>query len=203
MVRQHRGVSEPVLGDAPQAEVPPPTGRKADHDPLKKTVRDIALSMGVVAGIIFLILAVSWRPQPDPVRSLDPTVTAQAAAAAAPYPILLPRVADGWRATSARFEPTAESDERPVWFNGWVTPADQFVAVVQSANTTESFIEEQTITAIPAQDAPATPGWDAVISPRTNQRSLVRVADGVTTIVTGSVGWAELVAFRDSLEPAA
>ena len=117
-----------MLGDAPQAEVPPPTGRKPDHDPLKKTVRDIALSMGVVAGIIFLVLAVSWRPQPDPVRSLDPTVTAQATTAAAPYPILLPRVADGWRAKSARFEPTAESDELPVWFKGWVTPADQFVA---------------------------------------------------------------------------
>lgn len=196
-------MSEPVVGDAPHADVPLPPGRKPDHDPLKKTVRDIALSMGVVAGIIFLVLAVSWRPQPDPVRSVDPTLTAQTAAAAASYPILVPRVAEGWRATSARFEPTAESDQLPVWFNGWVTPTEEFVAVVQSANTTESFIEEQTITGIPAEDAPATPGWDAFISPRTEQRSLVRVADGVTTIVTGSVDWPELVAFRDSLQPVA
>lgn len=194
-------MSEPVVGDAPHADAPPTPGRKPNHNPLKKTVRDIALSMGVVAGIIFLVLAVSWRPQPDPVRTLDPAPVAESAAVAASYPILLPQVDESWRATSARFEPTPESDQLPVWFNGWVTPADQYVAVVQSSNTTESFVEEQTIEGIPAQDAPATPGWDAVISPRNDQRSLVRVADGATTIVTGSVSWPELVSFRDSLQP--
>ncbi|MEI2718241.1 MAG: hypothetical protein V9E98_14835 [Candidatus Nanopelagicales bacterium] len=30
----------------------------------------------------------------------------------------------------------------PVWFNGWVTPDDHYVATVQSANTTQSFVEE-------------------------------------------------------------
>lgn len=191
-------MSEPVVGDVPAV---PNGAAPPRQDPLKKTVRDVALSMGVVAGIIFLVLLVTWRPQPDPVRALDPGPVADQAAQVVDYPILLPAPDETWRATSARFEPTAESDNLPVWFNGWVTPTEQFVAVVQSANTTESFVEEQTIDGIPATDAPATPGWVAMISPRNDQRSLVRVADGHTTIVTGSVDWPELVAFRDALEP--
>ena len=181
-----------------------PRGAKRDHGPLKKTVRDIALSMGVVAGIIFLVLLVTWRPQPDPIRAIDPVPVAQRAAVAADYPVLLPQVGLDWRATSARFEPTAESDQLPVWFNGWVTPAEQYVAVIQSGNTTESFIEEQTIDALPAgPDAPSVPGWEAMVSPSNGQRSLVKVERGATTIVTGSVDWTELVGFQESLAPVA
>lgn len=173
------------------------------NNPLRKTARDMALSMGLIAGIIALVLLVTWRPQPDPVRAVDPLPVAQQASLAAEYPILLPAVLPGWRATSARFEPTAESDEIPVWFNGWVTPDEHFVATVQSANTTQSFVEEMTIDAVSADDAPDTPGWDAYVSPGNGQRSLVRETDGVTTIVTGSLDWAGLIAYRDSLEPAA
>lgn len=191
-------MSQPAVGDVPAA---PAGGRPPRQDPLKKTVRDVALSMGVVAGIIFLVLIVTWRPQPDPIRTVDPAPVAGQAAQVVDYPLLLPSLDEAWRATSARFEPTEESDNLPVWFNGWVSPGEQFAAVVQSANTTESFIEEQTIDGLPAQDAPPTPGWDAVVSPRNDQRSLVRIADGHTTIVTGSVGWQELIAFRDALQP--
>lgn len=209
-VGQHRGVSEPVVSDKPSPAGGAPEsadahpGAKRDHGPLKKTVRDIALSMGVVAGIIFLVLLVTWRPQPDPIRAIDPVPVAQRAAVAADYPVLLPQVGLDWRATSARFEPTAESDQLPVWFNGWVTPAEQYVAVIQSGNTTESFIEEQTIDALPAgPDAPSVPGWEAMVSPSNGQRSLVKVDRGATTIVTGSVDWTELVAFQESLAPVA
>lgn len=170
--------------------------------PLKKTVRDMALSMGLIAGIIGLVLLVTWRPQPDPVRAIDPVPVAQQASLAAEFPVLLPAVPPGWRATSARFEPTEESDETPVWFNGWVTPDEKFVATVQAANTTESFVEEQTIDGVPASDAPDTPGWQAFVSPGNGQRSLVRSSGAVTTVVTGTLDWAGLIAYRDSLEPA-
>ncbi len=184
---------------------PGPEPTRADHSPLKKTVRDIALSMGVIAGIIFLVLIVTWRPQPDPVRALDPVPAAQTAQIAADFPILLPRLGPEWRATSARFEATEESDQLPVWFNGWVGPDDQYAAVIESPNDTESFIEEQTIGGLPAGEmddpAPATPGWEAYVSPSNGQRSLVGTESGVTTIVTGTLDWPQLIAFRDSLRP--
>ncbi|MFN8126234.1 MAG: DUF4245 domain-containing protein [Candidatus Nanopelagicales bacterium] len=176
-------------------------GRRPDHSPLRKTIRDMSLSMGIIAGIIFAVLLITWRPQPDPVRTIDPQPMARTAAAVAGFPVLLPDVGDGWRATSARFERTDESDDDPVWFNGWVTPDDEFVAVVQSKNGTDDFIDEQTITGLPAVDAPATPGWTAVESSANDQRSLVREVGGVTTIVTGSVEWDQLLAFAGGLKP--
>lgn len=197
---QHRGVPDPVVSEAPAASVSGES-RASGRGSLNKTVRDIALSMGLIAGIIFLVLLVSWRPQPDPVRVVDAAPVAQRAAASADFPVLSPRVEDGWRATSARFEPTGESDSLPVWFNGWVTPQDGYVAVVQSANTTDSFIDEQTSDAQPAPDVAAPAGWDAVISASSGQRSFVRVEEGSTTIVTGSLDWADLEAFRASLRP--
>lgn len=189
-------MSEPTTTEA---EVP--AGRRPDHSQLRKTIRDMSLSMGIIAGIIFAVILLTWRPQPDPVRALDPQPVALTAASVADFPLLLPAVGEGWRATSARFERTDESDDDPVWFNGWVTPDDSYVAVVQSPNGTDDFIDEQTITGVPATDAPPTPGWRALQSPSNDQRSLVREADGVTTVVTGSVDWASLIAFRDSLQP--
>lgn len=198
-------MTQPVVDDP---GVPGSSGaaeRARQHNPLKKTVRDIALSMGVIAGIIFLVLIVTWRPQPDPVRALDPVPAAQTAQIAADFPISVPDLGPEWRATSARFEMTEESDQLPVWFNGWVGPDDQYAAVIQSRNDTESFIEEQTIGGLPAVEladpAPPTPGWQAVVSPTNGQRSLVREAAGVTTIVTGTLDWPALVEFRDSLRP--
>ncbi len=189
-------MSEPTAAPAET-----PGQRRPDHSQLRKTVRDMSLSMGIIGGIIFAVILISWRPQPDPVRELDPQPVALTAAPVAGFPLLLPTVGEGWRATSARFERTGESDDDPVWFNGWVTPADSYVAVVQSKNGTDDFIDEQTIAGVPATDAPPTPGWQTVQSPSNDQRSLVRETDGVTTIVTGSVEWPELIAFRDSLQP--
>ena len=197
-------MTEPAVDDTgtPAAG---PAARSRQHSPLKKTVRDIALSMGVIAGIIFLVLIVTWRPQPDPVRALDPLPAAQTAQIAADFPILLPRLGPEWRATSARFETTEESDQLPVWFNGWVGPGDEYAAVIESPNDTESFVEEQTIGGLPAEEmedpAPPTPGWQAYVSPSNGQRSLVGTEEGVTTIVTGTLDWPQLIAFRDSLRP--
>ena len=145
------GMSEPTTTEA---EVP--AGRRPDHSQLRKTIRDMSLSMGIIAGIIFAVILLTWRPQPDPVRALDPQPVALTAASVADFPLLLPPWA-GMAGHVGRFERTDESDDDPVWFNGWVTPDDSYVAVVRSPNGTDDFIDEQTITGVPATDAPPTP----------------------------------------------
>lgn len=182
--------------------------KQSKHSPLRKTVGDIVRSMGIVGGIIAVVLIVTWRPQPDPVREVDAAPVAAAAAAAADFEVLYPRVPEGWRATSARFEPTRESGDDPVWFNGWVTADDQYVAVVQSQAGNRRFIEEQTASSSPAVDVPpglpaTVAGWDPYVSDDGTQRSLVRTRDGVTTIVTGTQDWAGVAAFADMLRPVA
>jgi len=170
---------------------------------MRATVRDMALSMGLVVVVIFFFMALTWRPQPDPVRAVDSQPVAQAVADAVSFPVLHPTVPAGWRATSARYEETEQSNDEPVWFNGWVTAADQYVAVVQADTSAEDFVEEQTLSGVPLETAPAEipSGWDAYMTNNEGQRSLVRQDLGVTTVVTGSVSWGELAAFIDMLQP--
>lgn len=170
---------------------------------LPKTVRDMVLSMGVIGAVVAVIVVINWQPSPEPVKALDSAPVAEAVAAAVDYDVLHPQLAEGWRATSARFEPTAETGDEPVWFNGWVTPEGEYAAVVQSTATNSGFVEEQTVGGLPITDRAVLPAgteaWQAYVTRDGNQRSLVRQTDGVTTIVTGTVEWPALVEFEDSL----
>ncbi|MFM7597881.1 MAG: DUF4245 family protein, partial [Actinomycetota bacterium] len=47
-----------------------PTGRPNAR--LFQTVRDMVISLAVVLGVIVVVLLLTLRPQPDPVRVVDP-----------------------------------------------------------------------------------------------------------------------------------
>lgn len=191
-------MSEPAVAEAPAP--------KDKHSPLRKTVGDIIRSMGVVAAIIGVILLITWRPGPDPVREINAEPVALQVAAAVDFVLLYPDLPEGWRATTARFEPSEKSGDDPVWFNGWVSPDDEFAAVVQSEAENDSFIAEQTlggvaVTDLPGDLNPAVKGWQPYLSSDGTQRSFVLQDDGVTTIVTGTLEWPELASFAASLQP--
>jgi hypothetical protein len=193
------------MTDSTVAPAAPPE-QPGKNRALPKAVGDIVRSMGIVGGIIAVVLLVTWRPQPDPVREIDAAPVAAVAAARADFSVLYPRTPAGWRATTARFEPTRESGDDPVWFNGWVTPEQQYAAVIQSRAGNARFIAEQTIDGVPAGDAPASPGtavggWQPYLSADGTQRSYVLVEDDLTTVVTGTIGWEDLAAFAAMLEP--
>ena len=193
------------MSDPAVAEVPAQPSAEG-KSPLRKTVGDIIRSMGIVGGIIGLVLLVTWRPPPDPVREVDSAPIAIGVAAAADFPVLYPDVPEGWRSTTARFSPTPESGDDPVWFNGWVTPSDGYAAVIQSQETDSKFISEQTLGGQDAEDVPAdlndaVKGWDTYISSDGTQRSFVQVENGVTTIVTGTLEWSDLASFAATLRP--
>ncbi len=193
-------MSEPAVTEAPAQPA------ATDKSPLRKTVGDIIRSMGIVGGIIALVLIVTWRPPPDPVREVDSAPVAARTAAIADFTVLYPELPEGWRATTARFAPTTASGDDPVWFNGWVTPSEEYAAVIQSLEDDSKFISEQTLGGKITEDVPAdlnkfVSDWDTYISDDGTQRSFVRIDDGVTTIVTGTLSWDELASFAGSLRP--
>ena len=83
-------------------------------------------SLAVVLGAVALVLLVTWRPQPDAVKVVDVAPFAALATEQAPFPILQIPL-DGYQPTSARWQPTLESDEAPVWFVGYVTPSGEYL----------------------------------------------------------------------------
>lgn len=175
-----------------------PTGRPAPR--MRQTVRDMVISMAVVLGIVGIFVAASWRPTPDPVRVVDPAPVVAAAAASADFTVLKPTgLSDGWRPTSARWEPTTASGAVPVLHIGYVTPADQYAQVTQARMDYAPYLAEQTGRGVaegPQQIRDLT--WVRMTGDN-DDRSLVLTQDGVTTVVYGSAGWDELTTLAASL----
>ena len=175
-----------------------PTGRPNAR--LRQTVRDMVISLVVVLGLIGLVMVLTIRPQPDPVRVVDPTPALLQARIEADFPVLYPAdLGEGWRPTSARWEVTELTSPAPAFHVGFVTPGDAYAQIGQSATNNASYVEFQT------DDGRAidTMGeWQRFESPD-GTRSLVRIEDGVTTAVSGTAGWDVLTDLAGRLSPTA
>ena len=198
---------EPMQGRVQAGSAPTEPER---NNPLRKTVGDILRSLAVVVVVITVLLLLTWRPTPDPVRELDPFPIASLAVREAGYSVMMPDVGDGWRSTSARLEPTAQSADKSVWFNGWVSPDDEFFALAQSHATHKAFIDEQTSDGNPVElstesswpwaDTVGTKkNWIAHVSADGETKSLVKIKKDHSTIVTTTASWSQLDAFVDRL----
>ena len=190
-------MTDPDVQPDVQSDVQP-TGRPNAR--MRQTIGDMIRSMAVVMAVVVVIVLLAWRPEPEAVKVVDPTSAVMLASVEAEFPVFSPTgLADGWRPTSARWEPTAQSDGEPVLHIGYVTPADQYAQVSQSQARSAGYLAEQTArgeAAGSAQVAGAT--WERLES--SDRRSLVRADGDVLTIVSGTAEWAELAALAASLE---
>ena len=182
---------------APEIE---PTGRRTAR--LGQTVGDMVRSLLVVLAVVAVVMILAWRPDPEPVKVVDIAPAVSLAGMTADFPVLVPTgLPDGWRATSARWEPTQESGPDPVLHIGYVTPADSYAQVSQSAAASTGYLDEQTDRGREVGTAEiAASRW--VRAESADRRSLVRQDRGVTTVVSGNASWDELTQLVASLEPA-
>ena len=169
---------------------------------MRQTVGDMVRSMAVVLGVVVVVMLLAWRPDPEPITVVDVTPAVTRAAAGADFGVRAPMgLPDGWRPTSARWEPTARSGDEPVLHVGYVTPADQYAQVSQSAARTAAYLDEQTAGGEPAgQLLVQGVVWERFEN--AERRSLVLADEASLTVVSGSAGWTELASLAGSLEPA-
>ena len=182
--------------DAPDVQ---PTGRPNAR--LRQTVGDMIRSLAVVLAVVFVIVLLAWRPEPEAVKVVDVAPVVALAAAGAEFPVAAPTgLGDGWRPTSARWEPTERSEGEPVLHVGYVTPGDEYAQVTQSTARSEPYFAEQADSGSPTgtQDIGGTV-WQRWEGPDRN--SLVLVEDPAVTIVSGTASWDELTELAASLEP--
>ena len=92
-----------------------------------ETVRDMVFSLGAVAVCVAVIMAVTHRGMPNPVKVVNTAAVVTQASSAVSWQVRNPnpRLRE-WRATSARFNPTSKMLEF-----GWVTPAGQWAGMQQ------------------------------------------------------------------------
>ena len=177
------------------------TGRRNAR--LSQTVSDMARSMIVVLVVVGAILLVTWRPQPDAVRAVDPTSALITARATAGFPILYPQgLTSDWVPTSVRWDLPADAAPDPAWHVGFVTPQEQYAALGQSATTNPEYLPAQTQGGAPAGPGPE--GWQRYENTAPEPtRSLVTTVDGVTIVVSGTTSWEVLLDFAERLSPTA
>lgn len=181
--------------------MPQPTGRKNAR--MRQTVGDMVRSLAVVLAFVAVILIITLRPQPDPVKRVEVAPVLAVARAQAGFPVLVAGAGtSAYVPTSVRWEPTAATKPDPVWHIGYVTPDEQYVAISQSATASERFIPEQT-----GKGAPLDPvvidgtTWQRFESEQ--RRSLVRIEPKLTTVVAGTLDWAGLQSVAAGLSASA
>jgi hypothetical protein len=199
--------------DPESLDVPDDWSERTDDDPaavaalreerasrrLRQTVRDMTISMLVVAGAVVVLVAPWNRTTPDPVTVVDPSSMISGARDAEPWPVLAPvGLPSTWRCTSARI--TVAGDGQDVVHLGYLTPTTTYVGLEQSATKELGFVAEMTVggrqTGSAVIDGVT---WQTYESPDGKHRSYMRQADGATYVVEGRSSWADLTTFTDSL----
>jgi hypothetical protein len=180
-----------VPDDGRVSEEVRPTGRPNAR--LGQTVRDMVLSLVVVLAVVGLVLVITWHPEPEAVKRVDVAPMLSVASQQAGYPVVDPTVLDGFVPTSVRWEPTVASLGVPAWHVGGVYRDDDYLQVSQSATQESDFIIDQTAggRSIGSIDVGGRT-WEQLESEE--RRSLVLQLDGVTTIVSSTLPWADLTA---------
>lgn len=195
----------------PPAVQPPavqPTGRPNAR--LAKTVKDMVWSMVVVLALVGVILAIAWRPSPDPVRTVDPQSAVSVAQAQADFPLLAPvGLPSDWRATSARWESTEASLNEPVLHIGYVTPSGGYAQLTEyavksgsaasDAIDTALFREQVGATNIADDESIGNVDWQAGATK--DDKVLVTADSGRLVAISGTATWDELRVLATALRP--
>ncbi|WP_268812517.1 DUF4245 domain-containing protein [Embleya scabrispora] len=167
----------------------------------RETVRDMVLSLGACGLVVGALFLVAPHNESDPVRRVAYETSFRQAARVAPYPLLAPQGLDErWRATSVDYQGFDRNQTK--WHIGFINPDEKYAAVEQSNGFSDELVRDKGKRGRPIGDRDvAGEQWKAYDGPK--YRSLVRVRDGVTTMVTGNATFEDLTVLAASLRPAA
>jgi hypothetical protein len=149
--------------------------------------------------VVAFLAIVTWRPKSEQVRAIEYTAQLQDAKKVAPWirgPEPMPA---GWSATSVQFRAPEQS---PVtWHLGIVTDQKKYVGLEQSNVSGPAFQADKL--GKTEDDGTATVAgvvWQRkTLLDRDNEKALVLIGSGVTTIVTGNAGYPALETFAATL----
>jgi Protein of unknown function (DUF4245) len=179
----------------------PPPGRVAGNRG-NPAMSDIVRSVLVLAVALLVVVGVGGWFRHDTVvepEEVDVAAAARHAADQASFPVLVPStVPDGWRATQAEWDPSAQH-----WHLGLLTGDDEFVGVDQIRDASvDELVDSYAAGAEPdgEVDVAGSP-WRVYVDAANGRTALVTTADGVTTMVLGSLSRARLGPFAETLAP--
>lgn len=162
-------------------------------------------SLGAVFLVVAVILGVTWRSHSQTVQPVDYDGAIAQAVEAKVFPVLAPTpLPSGYVPTSARFEAEtygATGDVR--WYTGFTTANNEFVSLWQSTGPMGKILGAASNHGDCSQtQVIANVEWTKCENPKPLARALAIKKDGVTTVVSGTASFDELIAFINSLRVA-
>jgi hypothetical protein len=157
------------------------------------------LGVLVVLAVIALVLVAVPRRQVGAVPALDYHSQLADARRAAPYRLLAPEpMLPGWHVTAMRYDGNVKG--AATWHVGLVTASGRFAGIAQSNGSSRWFVYDQTNRGIPNGSVTVDGvSWEKRYRTQRRVHSLVRVENGVTTVVTGTANVDELAELAGSL----
>jgi hypothetical protein len=160
-------------------------------------VGSLLVVLAIVAALMLLVPRTNSITQPP----VDVSAGARAAAGKIEFTPSVPSgLPAGWRATSVRT--TRSTANVMTWHAGYMTSDDQYAAVEQGRDVPAEWIRSQTNRG--REDGTVTVDgdpWRKFVRLDKVQHSLVHERGGVTTVVTGTAGFDDLVVLAASLQP--
>ena len=165
----------------------------------RRSTTGMIAAMVVLVGLVlaFVVVREVIRTEPEAsVPAVDYEKTVNYARQQTDFPIVAPSpLPEGWRATSVRFVP-----EPTRWHLGMLTDRDRYVGLEQAQASVRSMVERhvdrEAVRGEPVEiDGARWQTW----TDEAGDTALVRSRGDATTLVVGTVGRDELVAFVERL----
>jgi hypothetical protein len=161
------------------------------------------LSLGVILAFVAVWVALVPRVNKVSQPPVDVLPVAKQVARETGWAIEAPTLPAGWRANAVRFE--RSTDGLQTWHAGYISPDEQYIAIEQTRGATATWVAAQTNRGR-AEGTLTAAGrtWEKIRRGDKVQISLVNRGKGakdMTTILTGTAPYDELVAFAERLRP--
>lgn len=168
------------------------------------SVANMVRSLLVVAAIVGVLIAVVPRTNSVSQPPVEVAGIAREVARESGWPIVAPAgLPEGWKPTSVRY--VRGTDGLMTWHVGYQSPAGRYVAVQQTRDATDGWVEAQTNRARRTGEVQAAGRTWVTFerAPKVQRSMLWRSSDAadLTTLVTGTGTFEELGEFAESLRP--
>ena len=135
MSKEFRTVTVPVEA------VPDPESAKKHR--ARQTLNNLLLALAASLGIMLAIVLATPRNDSNQIAAVDYVAVAAQAQASTTNHLVVPKISNGWKATSARFtgKPT---DGVQTWYAGFVSPNNEYVGMTQAFGVNPTWLALQT-----------------------------------------------------------
>ena len=135
-----------VVAELGRPETPEETAeRKAQNSRNhrnRQTVNNLVLSLIATVGLVALIVLFVPRGQPQSAPAVDYKTIASQAHGAEPDTLLTPQLPSGWTSNAAELR-TKTPDGVDAWYIGLVTPAKEYIGIMQGFKANDSWLATQ------------------------------------------------------------